>query len=226
MYILSIEDNPDLVENLYDFFESRGHVLDVAYVGKKGLQLVENNPYDVIILDLMLPDMDGLEVCRKLRTMGCTLPILMLTARDTLDDKLRGFNSGADDYLIKPFSLLELEVRLKALVRRGQGKISNALLQVADLQFNPVTLKVKRAGDDIELPPIPLKILELLLRQSPKVVTRREIERHIWGDDLPETDSLRAHLHTLRTLIDKPFPQHLMQTVRGLGYCITEANDI
>ncbi len=226
MYILIIEDNPDLVENIYDFFESHGHVLDAAYNGHHGLQFVQNNLYDVIILDLMLPDMDGLEVCTRLRNMGSNLPILMLTARDTLDDKLRGFQSGADDYLVKPFSLLELDVRLQALVRRGQGIIGNGLLCIEDLEFNPITLQVKRDGCSINLPPIPLKILEFLMRQSPRVVSRQEIERHIWADDLPETDSLRAHLHTLRNLIDKPFTQHLMQTVRGMGYRIVKTDDI
>jgi DNA-binding response OmpR family regulator len=226
MYILIIEDNPDLVENLYDFFEAHKHVLDAAYSGSKGLQFAQNNLYDVIILDLMLPDMDGLEVCSRLRQQGCNLPILMLTARDTLNDKLHGFHSGADDYLVKPFSLLELEVRLQALVRRKQGDISNALLHIADLELNPTTLRVKRAGDKIDLPPIPLKILELLLRQSPRVVSRQEIERHIWADDLPETDSLRTHLHILRNLIDKPFPIHLIQTVRGMGYYLAESDDI
>lgn len=226
MHILFIEDNPDLVENLYDFFEARGHVVDAAYNGNSGLNLVQKNSYDVVVLDLMLPDYDGLEICGILREKGYNLPILMLTARDTLDDKLLGFNSGADDYLIKPFSLQELEVRLLALVRRGQGKISNALLLISDLELNPATLKVKRGDHDIELPPIPLKILELLMRQSPRVVTRLEIERHIWGEDLPETDSLRAHLHTLRNLIDKPYAKHLVQTVRGMGYRVAEPDEL
>jgi len=226
MYILIIEDNPDLVENIYDFFESQGHVLDAAYDGHHGLEFIQNNLYDVIVLDLILPDMDGLEVCSKLRNRGCNLPILILTARNTLKDKLRGFQSGADDYLVKPFSLLELDVRLQALVRRGQGMISNSLLCIGDLEFNPITLQVKRDGYSINLPPIPLKILEFLMRQSPRVVSRQEIERHIWADDLPETDSLRAHLHTLRSLIDKPFTQHLIQTVRGMGYRIIKTDDI
>lgn len=226
MYLLVIEDNPDLVENIYDFFEARGHIVDAAYDGSSAINFVQQNPYDVLILDLMLPDIDGLKVCHKLREQGCTLPILMLTARDTLEDKILGFNSGADDYLVKPFSLKELEVRLQALVRRGQGAISNAPLSIADLKLNPATLKVIRAGHNIELPPIPLKILELLMRQSPKVISRREIQRHIWGDDLPETDSFRAHLHTLRSLIDKPYTQPLIHTVRGMGYCIAEPDEI
>ena len=225
MYILVIEDNPDLVANLYDFFESRGHIVDAAYNGGSGLKLIQQNSYDIVVLDLMLPDMDGLEVCSKLRAQGCNLPILMLTARDTLDDKLHGFSSGADDYLVKPFALQELEVRLQALVRRNHGEVSKSLLHIADLKLNPATLEVSRAGQKIELPPIPLKILELLMRQSPRVVTRREIERHIWGEDLPETDSLRAHLHTLRSLIDKPFSRQLLQTVRSMGYRLAEPDE-
>ncbi len=226
MYILIIEDNPDLIANLYDFFEPRGHIVDTAYNGNSGLELVLQNSYDIVVLDLMLPDMDGLEVCSELRAQGCNLPILMLTARDTLHDKLRGFSSGADDYLVKPFALQELEVRLQALVRRNQGKVSKSLLCIADLKFNPATLEVSRGGQKITLPPIPLKILQLLMRQSPSVVSRREIERHIWGEDLPETDSLRAHLHTLRNLIDKPFSKQLLQTVRGMGYCLTEPDAV
>jgi DNA-binding response OmpR family regulator len=222
MYILAIEDNPDLVENLYDFFEVHGYMIDAAYDGKSGLQFVQQNIYDVIVLDLMLPDIDGVEVCQTLRAQGCNIPILMLTARDTLDDKVLSFNSGADDYLVKPFSLRELEVRLQALVRRVQGDVSQACLSIADLVFNPTTLTVKRSEQRIELPPIQLKILERLMRQSPKIVSRQDIERHIWGENLPETDSLRAHLHTLRTLIDKPFSLHLLQTVRGMGYRIVE----
>ena len=225
MYLLVIEDNPDLVANLYDYFESGGHVVDTAYDGNSGLKFIQQNAYDVIVLDLMLPDIGGLDVCRTLRKKGCNLPILMLTARDTLADKLSGFHSGADDYLIKPFSLQELEVRLYALVRRGQECVSNSLLQVADLTFNPATLQVRRNGHTIQLPPIPLKILELLMRQSPRVVPRVEIERHIWGEDLPETDSLRAHLYTLRNLIDQPFPHHLLQTVRGMGYHIANTSE-
>lgn len=218
MYILIIEDNPDLVANLYDYFEARGHVPDISYNGHSGIEFANRNSYDVIILDLMLPDMDGMEVCARMRESGHDLPILMLTARDTLRDKLGGFDCGADDYLVKPFALQELEVRLSALIRRGSGASTRKLLRVGDLEFNPGTLEIKRAGNTIELPPIPLKILEYLMRISPQVVSREKIERHIWGDDLPRSDALRAHLHTLRLSIDKPYRHKLLHTIRGQGY--------
>ena len=226
MYILVIEDNPDLVANLYDFLEPRGYVVDAAYDARSGLRFVRENEYDVIILDLMLPGMDGLEVCSHLRDEGCNTPVLMLTARDTLNDKLEGFASGADDYLIKPFAMQELDVRLKALVRRMRGEQSRELLSVADLKFDPATLTVERDGKSISLPPIPLKILALLLRQSPRVVPRKEIERRIWGNVRPDSDALRAHMSVLRTAIDKPFTKHLLRTVHRMGYQLAAPDEI
>ncbi|MDH5353277.1 MAG: response regulator transcription factor [Gammaproteobacteria bacterium] len=225
MYILVIEDNPDIIENLYDYFEGRGHTVDAAYDGSSGLEFVVQNIYDVVILDLMLPGMDGLEVCEKLREQGRDLPVLMLTARDTVDDKVLGLGSGADDYLVKPYSLKELEARLQALVRRARGGVSKTQLFIAGLELDTMALKVKRAGQNISLPPITLKILELLMRQSPRVVSRLEIERYVWGNDLPGTDSLRVHINTLRNFIDKPFDKQLLKTVRGMGYCISDQDD-
>jgi len=226
MYILVIEDNPDLVANLYDYLEPRGYVVDAAYDARSGLAFARDNDYDAIILDLMLPGMDGLEVCRRLRDAGCNTPVLMLTARDTLDDKLAGFASGTDDYLVKPFAMQELDVRLKALVRRGRGEQSREELCVADLVFNPDTLHVERDGKSITLPPIPLKILELLMRQSPRVVPRREIERRIWGNVRPDSDALRAHMSVLRAAIDRPFNTHLLRTVHGIGYQLAAPDEI
>jgi len=226
MYILVIEDNPDLVANLYDFFEARKHIVDAAYNGTSGLDFANRNPYDVIVLDLMLPNMDGLEVCRSLRDGGNTVPVLMLTARDTLEDKLQGFSCGADDYLVKPFALQELEVRLLSLVRRARGEKAHKRLIVDDLTFDPDTLHVERAGQAISLPPIPLKILSILIQQSPRVVPRHEIERHIWGDDCPDSDALRAHMHVLRTAVDKPFAIHLLHTVHSIGYQLVEPDAV
>ncbi|WP_455205019.1 response regulator transcription factor [Kaarinaea lacus] len=226
MYILVIEDNPDLVANLYDYLEPRGYVLDAAYTAKSGFRFAQENDYDAIILDLMLPDMDGLEICSRLRDVGCSTPILMLTARDTLNDKVEGFVSGADDYLVKPFAMQELDVRLKAIVRRTRGEQSRELLRVADLVFDPATLTVERGGKPIMLPPIPLKILTLLLRQSPRVVPRREIERRIWGNVRPESDALRAHMPVLRAAIDRPFNESLLRTVHGIGYQLVAPDEV
>lgn len=226
MYILVIEDNPDLVANLYDFLEPRGYVVDAAYDARSGLRFARDNDYDIIILDLMLPDMDGLEVCSRLRDSGRDTPVLMLTARDTLDDKLEGFASGADDYLVKPFAMQELDVRLKALVRRMRGEQSRERIRVADLVFDPATLHVERNGKTISLPPIPLKILALLIRQSPRVIPRREIERRIWGNVRPDSDALRTHMSVLRAAIDRPFDKHLLRTVHGIGYQLAVPDEI
>ncbi|MGD8811902.1 MAG: response regulator transcription factor [Thioalkalispiraceae bacterium] len=225
MYLLLIEDNPDLVENLSEFFEARNDTVDIAYNGLNGLSFALDNDYDVIILDLMLPGMDGLEVCERLRKEGRTTPVLMLTARDTLNNKLEGFNSGADDYLVKPFDLPELEARIKALARRGSGKVAQAVLVVEDLQFDPSTLRITRAGHRIDLPPIPIKILALLMQRSPGVVSREEIEHEIWGDSLPDSDTLRAHVHILRSAIDRGFDTPLVHTIRGMGYQIAVADE-
>jgi DNA-binding response OmpR family regulator len=224
MHILVIEDNPDLVANLYDFFENRGHTIDAAYDAFSGLKFAFEGHYDAIILDLMLPGMDGLEVCTKLREGGLQIPILMLTARDTLDNKLEGFASGTDDYLVKPFALTELEARLLALQRRADRAQAVGQLRVADLTFEPHTFRVERGGRRIELPPIPLKILEVLITKSPRVVTREELERAVWGDSPPDSDALRAHMHVLRSAIDTSGEPPLLHTLRGIGYQLVAPN--
>lgn len=226
MRILIIEDNRDIAANLGDFLSDRGHEVDYAYDGVTGLHLAVVNDFDAIVLDLALPGMDGLDVCRRLREDGRKdTPVLMLTARDQLEDKLSGFESGADDYLVKPFELKEVDARLEVLARRGQ-RIKPRELQVADLEFNLETLTVKRAGKTIDLNPIGLKLLEKLMAASPAVVTRRELEHHVWGEELPDSDSLRVHIHTLRSSIDKPFEQHLIQTRHGIGYCLVAPDEV
>jgi DNA-binding response OmpR family regulator len=219
MHVLVIEDNRDLAANLYDFLEARGHSVDSAGDGITGLHLALVNEYDAIVLDLMLPGMDGLDVCRKLREQaGKDTPVLMLTARDTVANKLSGFDSGADDYVVKPFSLREVEARLNALTRRGRAGSARQVVRVADLTYDLGTLRVRRGDRDIDLPPIPLKILDLLIRKSPRVVWRREIEQAVWGDTPPDSDALRAHIHVLRGAIDRPDEPPLLRTVRGIGY--------
>lgn len=221
MNILLVEDNRDLALNMFDYFEGKSYTMDLAGDGITGLHLAAANRYDVLILDVMLPGLDGLTLCRRLREAGKHTPVLMLTARDSLDDKIAGLEAGADDYVVKPFALREVDARLRALVRRAQVREGPARLQVGNLIFDTVTLKVTRGEQVIELPPIPLKILELLMRNSPRVIPRVEIERDIWGDAPPDSDALRAHLYILRNAVDKSAAQPLIKTLRGIGYQIS-----
>ena len=221
MNFLLIEDNRDLATNMFDYFETRGYNMDFAGDGISGLHFASTNQYDAIVLDLMLPGIDGLTLCTRLRDAGQHTPILMLTARDSLNDKIAGLEAGADDYVVKPFALREVEARLLALVRRSQVREGTNLLQVGNLSFNTGTLKVMRGERIIELPPIPLKLLEALMRQSPRVMSREDVERTIWGDSPPDSDALRAHLHILRNAVDKKTDKPLIKTLRGSGYQIS-----
>jgi DNA-binding response OmpR family regulator len=218
MHLLIIEDNLDLSANVGEFLESRGNTVDYARDGTQGLQLASSEGYDAVILDLGLPGLDGLSLCRRLRdTARRDVPIVMLTARDTEADKLSGFDAGADDYVTKPFSLLELQARLKALVRRASG--SRGVLQVTDLTFDLRTLLIKRGTRDITLAPTGMRILEQLMRASPGVVTREQIERTVWGDDPPGTDAaLRGHILIIRNAVDAEGETKLLHTVHGIGY--------
>lgn len=219
--ILIVEDNPDLAANLVDYLEAKGHLPDTTGDGVSGLHLATRNTYDVIVLDLVLPGLDGISLCKRLREeVGKLTPILMLTARDSLDDKITGLEAGADDYVVKPFELRELAARIKALARRTQSASPRQKLEVGDLQFDTATYQVLRAGKPIDLPPIPLRLLEVLMRASPRVLERSELERAVWGDTPPDSDSLRAHMHILRNAIDKPFDKPLLQTLRGIGWQI------
>lgn len=221
--LLIIEDNRDIAENIGDYYEARGHLTDYAMDGISGFYLALTGAYDVIILDLMLPGMDGLTLCGKLREkVGRATPVLMLTARDTLNDKLAGFKIGADDYLVKPFALEELAARVHALSRRT-GKPDAPVLQVGDLTMNTTTFKVHREGREIELNNTCLTILRRLLEASPNVVTRRELEHTLWGDTPPGSDALRSHMYTLRNKIDKPFAVPLLRTLHGIGYRVAVA---
>ena len=194
MRILVIEDNQDIAANLGDYLEERGHTVDFAADGVTGLHLAVVNDFDAIVLDLNLPGMDGLEVCRKLRQDARKqTPVLMLTARDALESKLEGFDAGADDYLVKPFALQEVDARLAVLLRRGKGPQSR-ILNVADLEYNLDTLEVRREGRLLQLNPTALKILQSLMESSPSVVTRQELETPRLGRGVAGfRQSARAH---------------------------------
>jgi DNA-binding response OmpR family regulator len=222
--ILVVEDNRALASNIIEFLEAHGFECDYADNGHLGLKLAKSQAFSTIILDIMLPGIDGMSICQQIRQSASSsnqnTPILMLTARDTLEDKLQGFDVGADDYLVKPFDLPELVARVKVLIKRTDMRSRQKELTVADLSMNIELREVKRAGQNIELNKACWKILEALLLASPKVVTRQEIEHIIWPDQLPDSDVLKSHIYKLRQLVDKPFNSPLIQTVRGIGLSI------
>ena len=218
MLVLLVEDDLDLSALVAEFLEDESIECDLAYNGVMGLELIKVNRYDVIIMDVMMPRMDGLTLCTKIRELGISIPCLMLTARDTLEDKLSGFDKGADDYMVKPFDLPELVARLKVLVRRNSN--SSALLQVADLTLNVTTHEAHRNGRLLTLSPIEWKLLEMLMRQSPKVVSRDQLESFVWPDDSPSKDALKTQIYRLRQLLDTPDESPLIHTVRGAGICL------
>lgn len=219
--VLLVEDHRDLAITVSDYLQNLSYIVDFAEDGLTAVNLATANHYDVIILDIMLPGLDGFQVCEQLREKAqLSVPIIMLTARDQLDDKLQGFAQGADDYLVKPFELAELEARIAVLIRRSRGEMDRQELSVHDLVLNTRTLEVTRAGQSLKLSPTCLRILKILLRESPNIVTREALERELWGDLLPDSDTLRSHLYNLRKVIDKPFDKPLMQTIPGVGFKI------
>ena len=221
MRILIIEDDATIAANLYDFLAVRGHDVDAAADGITGLHLAVTQSFDVIVLDLGLPGMDGLTLVRKLRDDAHNAtPILMLTARDTLDDKLEGFARGADDYLVKPFLLKEVEARLNALHKRSSGRVTTHLLEAGTLSLDPKTMSVRFAGNDVKLPPKCLRVLELLMRDPGRVISRDEIERLVWGEPQETSDTLRSHLSTLRRALTTAGGHDPIETLHGIGYRI------
>lgn len=220
MQLLLIEDNADLAASISDFLESQGWAADWAADGDHARHLLAEGGYDAIVLDLMLPGIDGLQLARWLREeRQDNTPMLILTARDTLDDKLAGFSAGADDYLVKPFSLLELQARLQALLQRGRRAAGE--LRVADLSLDLDTLEARRGERRLQLTPTGRRLLTVLLRESPGVVSRAALTRALWGDAPPDSDALRAHIHALRRVVDGPGETPLLQTVPTIGYRLT-----
>jgi DNA-binding response OmpR family regulator len=226
MHLLIVEDNRDIIANLYGFLEPMGYVLDVARNGGAGLAQAASGAHDVIVLDLSLPGMDGLEICRQLREVHLlSTPVLMLTARDTERDKLAGFEVGADDYLVKPYSLPELNARLKALTRRSRNRHVRSVLSYGEIRVDMGTRTVSRAGKPLALTPTGFTILVALLRHAPELLIRERLEREVWGDDPPESDALRTHIHALRQSLDKPFEHAMLITYPGLGYRLVCADE-
>lgn len=220
--VLLVEDDFDLAETVIDYLAIESISCDYASNGVAGQKLLGDNSYDVILLDLNLPRLDGLTLCRELRSKGNDTPVLMLTARDRLDDKVDGFEAGTDDYLVKPFELRELVVRIHALARRRSGQVR--LLRCADLEMNLKEDVVTRAGRHIKLSPIARQILETLLRAAPETVPKQKLIDAVWGDDPPDSNSLKVHMHHLRKALDHGFDVHLIHTIPGRGFSIKEGD--
>lgn len=217
MHLLIVEDDRTIAENLYDYLEARGHQCDYADSIAAASALLARSVFDALVLDRNLPDGDGLALARRLRSEGRATPILVLTARDTLEDKLLGFEAGGDDYLVKPFALQELEVRLLALARRSAARPAEPLLQHGALSFNAATQELRLHGCPLALPPKPLRLAAELLAQPERVFSRRELEIAVWGHEQDSSDNLRSVLHTLRRALGDDAPIQVVN-VHGLGY--------
>ncbi len=219
--VLLVEDHRTLAESIGAYLEASGFVVDYASDGLTALHLSVTQPFDAIVLDIGLPGVNGLEICRRLRQDAhSNVPIIMLTARDQLTDKLSGFDAGADDYLVKPFAMPELEARLAAIIRRRRSEAFATSFTIGDLTLDTSTNEVTRATKRLRLSPKQFEILRMLMRASPAVVTREELERALWGDDVPDSDALRSHLYNLRRAIDRGFDHELMETIAGVGFRI------
>jgi len=219
MKILLVEDDYDVAKNVCEYLESSAHEVIVAPDGLIGLDCVTRESYDCVVLDISLPRLTGIQLCERIRNLGFSeLPVLMLTAMGNLSYKEKAYEAGADDYLVKPFALKELELRLAALVRRLGGAVMGNQLRVADLSYNVMIQKIHRDKDEIELGAISKTILELLMRNTHRVVSRHEIEKTVWGGPPESRDLVRIHIHTLREAIDKPYNRPLLHTIRGVGY--------
>ena len=220
MRILLVEDNKRLSESLRLTLEDDGYAVDAVYDGLDGEEMGLMDVYDVIILDVMLPGKDGIQVCRNLRNRRIRTPILMLTARDALEDRVQGLDSGADDYLVKPFEIEELRARIRAILRRDSN-VKSGILEVGDLILDPATHVVQRGGQVIELTAKEFSLLEYLMRHPNHLVTREMAEEHLWNyDNLIASNVVDVYIRRLRRKIDDAFDEKLLETVRGAGYRI------
>ena len=224
--LLVVEDCQQVASVLFDYFEAAAddvhYEIDYAATGTLGYQLASEQHFDCIILDIMLPGMDGLTICSKLRANSISTPIIMLTARDTNQDTLQGLNIGADDYIIKPFDLELLEARIHAVLRRANPSSFTQTLTANSVKIDTKSLQVWRDDVEIKLNPSCYKILKMLVEHYPNVVSKQQIEQMLWPDDLPDHDVLRKHIYQLRTKIDKPFATELLQTLPKQGYRISD----
>lgn len=214
--LLVVEDDIDLATSLIDYLELESIQCDHAANGVAALSLIQANSYDVIVLDLNLPKMDGIQVCQHMRSDGNDTPVLMLTARDSLDDKVNGFGAGTDDYLVKPFAMEELLVRVCALSKRRSGQATTICAQGLKLDLERKT--AARGERILKLTPTGFKLLEALMRQSPNAISREVLLQRVWGDEAPDSNSLKVHLHKLRKQVEVEGP--LIRTITGFGFAL------
>lgn len=223
MHVLIVEDEPKLSTYLQRGLEEEGYAVDLAHDGPTALEWVLSNDFDIIVLDIMLPGIDGLTVCHELRERDIRTPILMLTARDTVDDRVVGLDAGADDYLVKPFAFKELLARLRALGRRASDQEKSIILTVGELILDTATHQVTRKGQSISLAAKEYAVLECLMREKNCVLTRDAIADHVWNySTFHESNVIDVYIRNLRRKVDDPFDIKLIQTVRGVGYRISE----
>lgn len=219
MRILVVEDEKRIADFLARGLESAGYAVDTAHEGAAALELVHQTDYDLLVLDLGLPDLDGLSVLEKIRNRKTSPPVLILSARDSVDDRVKGLELGADDYLVKPFAFVELLARIRVLLRRGQPTPEK--LQVGDLSLDCIRRKVARSGENIELAPKEFSILEYLMRNRGRPLSRTMIVEHVWDMDYDGlTNIVDVYIRHLRAKVDDRFPVKLIQTVRGIGYML------
>lgn len=223
MHILVVEDESKLSTYLQRGLEEEGYAVDSAHDGNSALEWALSMPFDIIVLDIMLPGMDGLSICQELRNRDIRTPVLMLTARDTVDDRVIGLDAGADDYLVKPFAFKELLARLRALGRRANDQEKSTVLTVGELSLDTATHQVIRKGQTISLAAKEYAVLECLMREKNRVLTRDAIADHVWNySTFHESNVIDVYIRNLRRKVDDPFDQKLIQTVRGVGYRISE----
>ncbi|MBI3753936.1 MAG: response regulator transcription factor [Deltaproteobacteria bacterium] len=225
MRIILVEDEKQLAHIIKKGLEEEGYSVDLAHDGEEGLYMLENFPADAAVLDIMLPKIDGLSVLSRMRKMGSKTPVLLLTARDTVSDKIKGLDTGADDYLTKPFEFGELAARLRALIRR-KTEIKEAVIRIADMEINTASREVKRGGRTIPISAREYAILEYLAYKKDTVVSRTEIAEHIYSEEFDlDSNVIDVYINYLRNKIDKEFKKKLIHTVRGAGYILKERTE-
>jgi len=224
MRLLLVEDDPKIASFILKGFESAGFAVDHAFDGEEGLYLATSEPYNASIIDIMLPKLDGLTLIERMRQVKTNTPVIILSAKDSIDDRVKGLQTGGDDYLTKPFAFSELLARVQALIRRASGATEPTRLEVADLSLDLLTRDVRRAGRKIELQPLEFALLEYLMRNAGRVVSKTMIMEHVWNYNFdPQTNVVEARICRLRDKIDKEFESKLIHTKRGVGYVLQAA---